>query len=299
MTLRAAGGMMAAFVACLLLSTGCGDRTLPEAPETKVGAAEPGELPHGVVPAGYHGRVRGTVTVLESPDHGPQLCANVAESYPPQCGGPDIEGWRWDDLRSESANGTTWGRYTVTGHLADDVFTLTEPAQPPQDDPPAAGDPASPCPEPAGGWVPPDPATATPEARDEAIKTARSAGGHGGVWIRWLIPRHEITEFNSVDPALYVLNVSTTGDVGELERELRAVWGGNLCVVATARTEAELNRIANQLMSLPGATSASADIVKGTASVTVWVATEELWRQAARDFGEDAVELDGILEPLD
>lgn len=89
------------------------------------------------------------------------------------------------------------------------------------------------------------------------------------------------------------------GAGGWLERELRAVWGGNLCVVPAARTEAELNRIANQLMKLPGATSASADIVEGTASVTVWVATEELWRQVAREFGDDVVELDGILRPLD
>ncbi|MBA2438292.1 MAG: hypothetical protein H0V52_08080, partial [Acidimicrobiia bacterium] len=32
------------------------------------------------------------VTVLESPDHGPQLCQGVDLSYPPQCGGPDVVG---------------------------------------------------------------------------------------------------------------------------------------------------------------------------------------------------------------
>src|SRR5262245_29665274 len=30
-----------------------------------------------------------TATVLESKEHGPELCFSVALSYPPQCGGPD------------------------------------------------------------------------------------------------------------------------------------------------------------------------------------------------------------------
>lgn len=299
MGLLSTGARMAAFAVCLFLSTGCGDRTLSNAPETKAGAAEPEELPDGVVAAGYQGRVRGTLTVLESPDHGPQLCADVAASYPPQCGGPDIEGWRWDDVQAESASGTTWGTYTVTGRFVDGVFSLTEPAQPPRPDPPAPADPASACPEPAGGWVPPDPATATPEARDEAIEAAKSTGEHGGVWIGWLIPHDEITESNSSDPTRYVLNVATTGDVAELERKLRAVWGGNLCVAPAARTEAELNQIATQLMNLPGAMSSWGDIVEGKATVTVWLATEEVWRRAASEFGAEVVTVDGILRPID
>ncbi len=222
----------------------------------------------------------------------------VAQSYPPQCGGPDIDGWSWDDVHAESANGTTWGDYTVTGGFADGLFTMTEPAQPPQP-PPAEDLAASPCPVPAGGWVPPDPDTATAAARGEAMRVARQSDGYGGVWIGWLIPERQITEYTADDPSLYVLNFATTGDAAALERELRRVWGGNLCVAPTEHTEAELNRIANELMELPGVLSASADTVEGTARATVWVATEEIWRQAVQTSGEDVIELDGILKPID
>src|SRR5688500_15971617 len=74
-------------------------------------------------------RYEADLTVLESPDHGPQLCAAVADSYPPQCGGPDIVGWDWGEVDdAESANGTTWGSYHVVGTWDDGTFTLTEPA---------------------------------------------------------------------------------------------------------------------------------------------------------------------------
>ncbi len=68
-------------------------------------------------------------TVLESAEHGPELCVGgVAESYPPQCSGPSVAGWSWDLLEGEqSANGTTWvegylvGTWDPTAH----VFTVT------------------------------------------------------------------------------------------------------------------------------------------------------------------------------
>lgn len=300
---------MALLVACLIALMGCGARTSSTPDSAAVGSPSltggATDLPFGVVPAGYDGRFRGTVTVLESPGHGPQLCAAVAETYPPQCEGPDIEGWRWDELRAESARGTTWGDYTVTGHFADDVFTLTGPAQPteswppPEPWPPPEDSAASPCVEPAGGWVPAHPEAATSAANDETVRVARQTGGYGGVWIGWLIPEHQITEANSVDPANYVLNFATTDDVAALEQKLREVWAGNLCVVSTERTEAELNRIVNQFMHLPGVFSASADIIEGTVEGRAWVVTEYLWRQAAQRFGADVVRLDGILQPID
>ncbi|MBA2444105.1 MAG: hypothetical protein H0V49_02075 [Nocardioidaceae bacterium] len=39
----------------------------------------------------YTGMLRGSFTVLENPHHGPQLYNAVAESLPPQCGGPNSE----------------------------------------------------------------------------------------------------------------------------------------------------------------------------------------------------------------
>jgi hypothetical protein len=107
--------------------------------------------PADVVPDDYTGRFSGAnLTVLSSPDHGPQLCSAVAESYPPQCGGPDIDGWDWSEVEYESASGTRWGAYDVVGSFSDGVFTLTEtPADPTPPDP----DDDFGCPEPC------DPAT--------------------------------------------------------------------------------------------------------------------------------------------
>ncbi|MFD2355737.1 hypothetical protein ACFSTC_50405 [Nonomuraea ferruginea] len=92
------------------------------------------------------------VSVLESPEHGPQLCAEMATSLPPQCGGPDIVGWDWSKVRHESVRGTKWGWYRVVGTWDGSRLTLTEP-------PGAAVERASeehsldsPCPVPEGGW---------------------------------------------------------------------------------------------------------------------------------------------------
>ena len=75
---------------------------------------------------------RATATVLESQDHGPQLCLGVIlDSYPPQCGGLDITNWDWRALASERANETRWGEYVVVGTYDREAatFTLTQPAR--------------------------------------------------------------------------------------------------------------------------------------------------------------------------
>jgi hypothetical protein len=105
-----------------------------------------GDPPADVVSDDYTGLFRGTnITVLSSPDHGPQLCAAVAESYPPQCEGLDIAGWDWSSVKHESAGGTAWGSYDVVGTVDDDVFTLAETPTAPT--PPHTADDVE-CPEP-------------------------------------------------------------------------------------------------------------------------------------------------------
>jgi hypothetical protein len=130
-----------AAVVVLLALAGCGSQ---RADSTTAGD----DPPVDVVPDDYSGRFRVTyITVLSSPDHGPQLCAAVAESYPPQCEGLDIGGWDWSTVEHESAGGTTWGDYNVVGSFDDGVFTLTEP-------------PSAPVPpDPDGGWGCPEPCT--------------------------------------------------------------------------------------------------------------------------------------------
>src|SRR5262249_49921362 len=132
------------------------------------------------------GRFRVATTVLESPKHGPQICMAVADSLPPQCGGPDIAGWTWDGLKHESAAGTTWGAYLLIGKYDGHVFTLTEPAKA-NDGQYSSNRPrvdfTSPCAVPAGGWRPLDPARATDSAFGAATAMASSDPDFAGLWI--------------------------------------------------------------------------------------------------------------------
>lgn len=65
-------------------------------------------------------------TVLEQ-DGTPELCLGaIAESYPPQCGGPAVIGWDWEAVEGEeTASGVTWGAYAVWGDWDGETFTIT------------------------------------------------------------------------------------------------------------------------------------------------------------------------------
>jgi hypothetical protein len=260
---------------------------------------------HNLVEDGYTGRFRVTATVLESPDHGPQLCGAVADSLPPQCGGPDIVGWDWKAVQAESVNGTTWGDYTVVGtwDAATRRFTLTEPAvTPPKPTAPAEPlpDMGTPCPTPAGGWRPVDPAKATDDAQQQVIQLARSEPDFGGLWLdqSYLKPGDDMSAAN--DPRRYVLNVSFTKDLARHQADLRRVWGGALCVSKAARSMADLERLRGEVEpTLDRMVSSSIDEVTGTYTATVWVASAAQQREYDARYGEGAVTLDGWFEPID
>jgi hypothetical protein len=81
----------------------------------------------------------GSGTVLQSPAHGPELCFDVMQSLPPQCSGIPLLGWDWAQVDGEeSANGSTWGEYAVTGRWDGSALTVTERDAPP---PRGVGDP--------------------------------------------------------------------------------------------------------------------------------------------------------------
>ncbi|MCH7229815.1 hypothetical protein L0U85_02915 [Glycomyces sp. L485] len=69
---------------------------------------------------------QGIVTVIETPEHGPQLTGAVAQSYPPLGGGLDVAGWEWDAVEHETAQGTSWGSYVLTGTFDGEAFRLAE-----------------------------------------------------------------------------------------------------------------------------------------------------------------------------
>ena len=259
-----------------------------------------------LVDEGYSGRFRVSGTVLESPAHGPQLCHGVMDSLPPQCGGPDIVGWDWKAVKSESANGTRWGSYLVTGTY--DAARTGSPSPSRRPDrvspraaaglrPPAFG---SPCPTPAGGWRPVTPAKATMDTENSVIGLARSDPDFGGLWLdqSYIQPGDPVDAWN--DPKKYVLNVTFTKDLARHEADLRKVWGGALCVSKAPRSMAQMERIRGEVEpQVKGMLTSSIDEVTGVLTITVPVATTAQQRAFDSRYGEGAVALEGWFEPID
>lgn len=105
-------------LAALLVLTACGtaDGTTASDPS----GAMPTEVPAAEGPV----TTRGIITVMDTGT--PELCLGpIAESWPPQCGGPAIVGWRWADHDGvfERQQDVRWGQFVVTGTW--DGATLT------------------------------------------------------------------------------------------------------------------------------------------------------------------------------
>lgn len=75
--------------------------------------------------------VIGEGTVIQVGDAAPQFCLGaIAESYPPQCSGPEIVGWDWDAYDgSETSGDVTWGTYAVWGEWDGTTLTATSAIQ--------------------------------------------------------------------------------------------------------------------------------------------------------------------------
>jgi hypothetical protein len=281
--------LIASFV---LLLAGCAERP-----------AEPGAGGTASFPpsAASTGRYQVSATVLESPDHGPQLCSAVAESLPPQCGGPDVVGWDWSAVDDEeSANGTTWGEYSVVGTWDGERLTLTEPPGPPSDGqgpPPPGSDFSTPCPAPIGGWRVIQPATASAEGQQAAIEHANAQPDLGAVWFdAGAEPADDLPGL----PEPAVLNVAFTGDLDRHERELRALYGGPLCVSQVARTQAELDEVQQAVHAALGADAlgSGADGRRGVVDVQVTVVDPDIEARVAAVDPDGVVELHGWLQPV-
>lgn len=73
-------------------------------------------------------RSRSVATVMDT-GSGPELCLGpVAESYPPQCGGPGIAGWDWaaQSAHSDRQGMVRWGEFSVTGSFDGTTFTVSD-----------------------------------------------------------------------------------------------------------------------------------------------------------------------------
>ncbi|SDJ63575.1 hypothetical protein [Nonomuraea jiangxiensis] len=246
-------------------------------------------------------RYEASVTVLEGHGHGPQLCAAVAESLPPRCGGPDVVGWDWKAVAHESQSGVRWGSYRVVGTWDGARLTLTEPPGAPERETPPGEDFSSPCPAPEGGWRPVDPARATQPALEQAIARAGTAKEFAGAWVdQDYLGERGADSPDANDPARLVLNLRFTGDLSDREAWIREVWGGALCVSGARRTEAELNSIQEQVQSGLGEAmiTASSSVLRNQVEVGVWLVTEEQRRAADERYGAGAVVFDSVLRPV-
>lgn len=256
----------------------------------------------------------GRATVLEDTVHGPQLCGAVAESYPPQCSGPDVIGWEWDAVEDfDRASGTTWGFYEVTGTWDGTSLTLTETPIIPEPLTDAELDEIHPklrtaCPAPAGGWAEFEDQPERLERLEEALRYAQEQPEFGGIWVSYPDREDESDEpsdpnadadMGNSDMGNMVYNVSFTADWERHETEMTALWGGPLCVTQASVSEAELQQRLDEMMAeIEGWTGASANGAFGTVTIDVYV---DQGYQAAADarYGPDAIQINALLRPVD
>ncbi|MEW1956541.1 hypothetical protein [Kineococcus sp. NPDC059986] len=251
-----------------------------------------------LVPDAHAGPFVTVGTVLQDDGHGPQLCVGaIATSYPPQCGGPDVLGFAFDDVPAGSSEGvltSRWGLFTLTGvveRVGDrDALRLTAPPRPataPLDPPLVAdfsADFTTPCPAPAGGWTEPDPARASDDALGLAAGVAPGVPGYAVLWIDEQAPGHR------------VLNVSTAGELAAMEGAVREVWGGALCVSPAERSEADLARTLSQVQeSGPPTLDVQLDAMAGRVTATVLLARESDQRHLDQRYGPGVVRLSSVL----
>lgn len=283
-------------LAALLLVAACGSETSSGSDDPTKAPSDPDHAPVPVAVPPPTTPVTGIGTVMDTAR--PELCLGpVAESYPPQCSGIPLKDWDWARQRGqfEHQGDIRWGGFVVTGTYDGTTMTVTKVVSSalydPPADPGADEDPfATPCPEPDGGWQVVDETKADEMAMEAAFTRAAELDGYGGAWMdQHLDPQP------SNDPAKAIVNVTVTGDPAAAETELRKVWGGALCVSQAKHTEAELTRIQEQLMELPGAFSAGSQRDQVTVDVLWDDGSLQEWADGA--YGDGLVKVTSALKP--
>lgn len=114
--------LLIALASVVLVLTACSDDSGSDATAQDTGGSNP--MPTEIPAADGPVHTRGTATVMDTGT--PELCVGpVAESYPPQCGGPEIVGWDWAEQKMYQEEGDIrWGAYFVSGTWDGSTFTL-------------------------------------------------------------------------------------------------------------------------------------------------------------------------------
>ena len=114
---------------------------------------------------------RGLVTVMDTGT--PELCLGpVAESYPPQCSGPVIDGWDWKQHQQmfDSQGDIRWGEFMVSGTWDGTTFGFENAVPAPVYD-------AMPTPEPT--YPPPSVQHSTDELEQISQEVGELPGAQG------------------------------------------------------------------------------------------------------------------------
>jgi hypothetical protein len=218
--MRAPPSLLVALAALVLAGSACSDegsdgratdpagRVTPSPSASASGPATP--VPSGPV------TTRNLATVMDTGS--PELCMGpIAESYPPQCGGPALIGWDWADHKDtfEQQGDVRWGTYLVTGTWDGTSMTATEAI------PGALYDPAmsSPTPTPPAATAYSNPVLEeiSEQLRDQLPGYLGSYGGEG-------------TDGHVLADVLY--------DDGSLQAWADTTYGENVVVVSSALVDA-------------------------------------------------------------
>jgi hypothetical protein len=276
--------LAAAAVLTVLGATACSTEAEMRAVDPASGSGTAADASSGEAPRPVpDGEVRtsGLVMVIDDGD-GPEMCLGaVAESYPPQCGGPALADFDWGDVGSEEASGVRWGSYALTGTFDGSTFTVTDaiPAAlydtmaEPEQEPLAAA-----CDDPTTT----DTAKATPEDLDATLAAASALPTYASAWLTG-----------------NTINVAVTEDAEGAEAELRTTWGGMLCVTTVERTDADLNEVNQELQAALGEqllTSGSTSPDSLDAQVVFDDGSIQEWADAT--YGDGLVRISSALVPV-
>lgn len=222
-----------------------------------------------------------------------------------------LAAWDWEVVDGEErAEGVVWGRYRVVGTYDGETFTV-ESAEPATDapDPLAASEAAqddliaAECPEPPGGWRVLDRVRTGDRDWARADRYARRQPEYSGTWlVRDRLPNPLEPDADPAPPV--IVYAFSGGDVERHAAELRAVWGGPICVVERAKGERNLDRTMDDVVDYFEASGLAWDMVDGdpvldVVTAQVFIVTPDLRAGLDARYGVGLVHVVGHLEPVE